>query len=130
MILTKSKIYEINLFISEISDKKFRNVYTGYLSFLDNGMASASEKGYEKLVYFFISRGANDWVWGLCSSAKGGYKKIVDFFVSKRIVNWFVAGHSSAEESHENLTQFFCAKNYDSYYNYYKGILQKNLKRN
>ena len=49
-------------------------------------MRCAAIGGHKDLVEFFISKGANDWNWGMRGAAEGGHQDLVDFFVAKGVV--------------------------------------------
>ena len=46
-------------------------------------MADATFGGHLHLIEFFISKGANDWDWGMAEAAFGGHKELIDFFQQK-----------------------------------------------
>ena len=51
-------------------------------------MSSSVQGGHKDLVEYFISKGANDWNWGMDRAAQGGHKDLVEFFISKGANNW------------------------------------------
>lgn len=46
-------------------------------------MCNAARGGHKDLVEFFISKGANNWDWGMLEADKGGHKDLIKFFRQK-----------------------------------------------
>lgn len=69
----------VELFVNNIEDEDKWN----------KGMLIAVENSNEELIDYFISKGADDFEWGMFYAAKyTGKKKIVDIFISKGACNW------------------------------------------
>ncbi len=49
----------------------------------NKNMCIAARGGHKYLVEFFISKGANEFDWGMYSAAQGGHQDLVDFFKLK-----------------------------------------------
>jgi len=49
------------------------------------GLRRSAKAGNEKLVDFFINKGANDWKGGLISANKGNHTNLITFFKNKNI---------------------------------------------
>ena len=50
---------------------------------LNGGLIEVAKGGHKDLVKFFISKGANGWVWGMAGAAEGGHNDLVEFFKTK-----------------------------------------------
>lgn len=82
---------------------------------MNNGLYGAAQGGHLGLVYFFISKGAENWNHALACAAKGGHRNLVDFFLLKG------SGHSyfftfdapleyAAKAGHKDLVDLFISK--------------------
>ena len=74
------------------------------------GMWGAAYGGHLELVDFFITKGANDWNWGMWSAAKGGSQALVDFFITKGANYWNWGMGGAAQGGHQDLVDFFKQK--------------------
>jgi len=46
-------------------------------------MQGAAQGGHKDLIEWFISKGADDWNWGMERAAQGGHKELVELFKQK-----------------------------------------------
>lgn len=107
MILSKSKIYELALITPELIDKKLVEIYFGTET-LNQGMSYAALADYEKLIYFHIRQGANDWNWGMAGAVEGGHEKLVYYFISRGPDNWEYGMNCAVDGGYEKFVDFFC----------------------
>ena len=77
---------------------------------LNEGLCEVAKGGHKHLVDFFISKGANDWNWGMQGAAQGGHRDLVELFVAKGASNWNEGMRSAAFGGHKDLVEFFVAK--------------------
>jgi hypothetical protein len=108
MILTKSKIYEKRIFVLELLGVRF--IYPRSFKHhkkREKGLSIATRGGYEKFIYFFILRGANNWNCGMLSAAEENHIKLIDFFISKEADNWYGGIIHASLRGHEKILQFF-----------------------
>jgi hypothetical protein len=61
---------------------------TDDLGLMNSGMYGAAKGGDEKLIIYFITKGADWWDKGMEGAAEGGFKELVYFFISKGARNW------------------------------------------
>lgn len=47
------------------------------------GLYAACEGGHKDIVELMITKGADDWNWDLKNACRGGYKELVELMVSK-----------------------------------------------
>ena len=76
----------------------------------NEGMITATIEGDKDLIYFYVSKGANDWNKGMLYAARGGYKDLVDFFILKGAKRWNTGLENAARGGHKDLVDFFILK--------------------
>ena len=77
---------------------------------INKKMSISAKYGDKDLVDFFITKGADDWNWGIDGAAKCGHKELVEFFIAKGANHWEGGMRSAALDGHKDLVEFFIAK--------------------
>lgn len=132
MLFQKSKIYESRLFTLEEKIK---------INHWNKGIIHASEKGYEKLIGYFIRKGAKKWreclnkstkenlilffmqklryeynpEWGFEHSVSEGMPKFIDYFIDRCKCDWNTGLVHSIDGPYINIMQYFISKGADDF---------------
>lgn len=66
--------------------------------------------GDVELINKFISKGIEQWNWGLFYATQKHHKNLIDFFIDKGANNWDQCMYAAALENHTDLVDFFIDK--------------------
>ena len=87
-----------NAFFQKIKDQRIKNEkkcfeqFSPFIVFTNYSKKKIFEKACKlndkRVIEYLITKGANNWEWGMSRAAQGGHKDLVNFFIEKGAKNW------------------------------------------
>lgn len=112
----KNRLFDVYGQYQKSHNKTWKTFYLQIVYYLEKypdiniAMANAAQSAHYDLVKLLISKGADNWNWGMEGAAKGGHWDLVYFFIAKGADDWDWGLIHSSRGGHENLTDFFISK--------------------